>query len=237
MPENTNTYYLKWDETGKKYYEHGVSKGVLFPQAADGTYANGVAWNGLTNVTKSPEGAEPNDLWADNIKYGTLRSAETFSGSIEAYTYPKEFRPCLGLAEVTGVAGTYIGQQAHKPFGFCFRTEIGDDAGNENYKLHIVYGATVSPSEESYDTINDSPDAITFSWDFDTIPVDMTSNNLKPTSCIVIDSREANSAKLAALEAKLYGTAEVTGTDAQAAVLPQLPTPSEIITMMTGSGQ
>lgn len=230
-----NTNYLEWDKTGEKYYENGVSKGVLYPQNDSGEYTTGVAWNGLTNVTKSPEGAEPNDLWADNIKYGTLRSAETFGGNIEAYTYPKEFRPCLGLGEVTGADGMYIGQQAHKPFGFCFRTEVGNDSGAEDYKIHIVYGATASPSEESYDTINDSPDAITFSWDFDTIPVNMDAQGLKPTSCIVIDSRYADADNLAALEAILYGTAAVTGTNAAAAVLPRLPLPAEVISTMSAT--
>lgn len=223
--------YLEWDKSGDRYYESGVSKGVLFPQKSDGTYDDGVAWNGLTNVTKTPEGAEPNDLWADNIKYGTLRSAETFGGNIEAYTYPEEFRPCIGLGE--GADGTYLGQQAHTPFGFCFRTEIGNDTGAQQYKLHIVYGATASPSEEAFDTINDSPDAITFSWDFDTVPVNVP--GFKPTSCIVIDSRYATAGNLTALETILYGTAAVTGTNAAAAVMPRLPLPSEVITTMGGT--
>lgn len=223
MPD---TYKLKWDQTGERYYENGVSHGVLFPQKSDGTYDKGVAWNGLTNVTKSPEGAEANDLWADNIKYASLRSAETFSGSIEAYTYPDEFKPCIGLKEAAD--GVYFGQQAHEPFGFCFRTEVGNDTASEAddaFKLHIVYGATASPSEESFDTINDSPDAITFSWDFDTIPVIV--EGFKPVSCIVIDSRTADKTKLDALLLKLYGTG------GQTPVEPELPMPDQIVTMMT----
>lgn len=218
-------YKLEWDKTGEHYYENGVSHGVLYPQKADGTYDNGVAWSGLTNVTKSPEGAEPNDLWADNIKYASLRSAETFSGNIEAYTYPPEYRKCIGLAEA--VKGVYFGQQAHEPFGFCFRTEIGNDTpseGDDAFKIHIVYGATASPSEESYDTINDSPDATPFSWDFDTIPVVVP--GYKPVSCIVIDSRYAEAAKMTALLDILYGKGS---TEAR------LPMPDEIKTLMANA--
>lgn len=228
MPD-TVRYALEWDKTGERYYENGVSHGVLFPMKADGTYDDGVAWNGLTNVTKSPEGAEPNDLWADNIKYASLRSAETFSGSIEAYMYPPEFNPCIGQVEAAD--GVFVGQQEHQGFGFCFRTEVGNDTGStgdDGYKIHIVYGATCSPSEEAYDTINDSPDAITFSWDFDTVPVNV--DGKKPMSTIVIDSKKADSTKLAALLAVLYGTP----AEGQTAAVPaRLPLPSEIITMMT----
>lgn len=233
---------LQWDQTGKRWYENGVSKGVLYPMGDDGTYEAGVAWNGLINVTKSPEGAEPNDLWADNMKYASLRSAETFSGSIEAYTYPDEFAACIGQVNpmagegnnAAPVKGIYLGQQPHKPFGFCFRTEIGNDTSSESddkYKLHIVYGATATPSEESYDTINDSPDAITLSWDFDTNPVVV--DGYKPLSTIVIDTRYLTSTQLgylATLEGKLYGTDGGTGTTATE---PTLPTPDAVISIMT----
>lgn len=225
MPDNTtvNTYALEWDKPGEHYYENGVSHGVLYPQKSDGTYDEGVAWSGLTNVTKSPEGAEPNDLWADNIKYASLRSAETFSGNIEAYTYPPEYRKCIGLAEAA--TGVYFGQQAHEPFGFCFRTEIGNDTpseGDDAFKIHIVYGATASPSEESYDTINDSPDATPFSWDFDTLPVVVP--GFKPVSCIVVDSRYTDAAKMTTLLEALYG---------KGATKARLPLPAEIKTMMS----
>ena len=237
------SYKLEWDKIGERYYENGVSHGVLYPQKANGTYDNGVVWNGLTNVTNSPEGAEPNDLWADNIKYASLRSAETFSGSIEAYTYPAEFRTCIGMKEAAD--GVYFGQQAHEPFGFCYRTEIGNDTPTESdaaYKIHLVYGATVTPSEESFDTINDSPDAITFSWDFDTIPIIV--DGFKPVAHIVIDSRDADPTTLAALTDILDGTAAVEAVaadvehniaaqDAVPAVEARLPLPDEVITLMT----
>ena len=211
---------LTWDATGKHYYENGVDHGVLYPQKSDGTYDDGVAWDGLTGVTESPDGAEPNDLYADNIKYATLRSAETFGGTIEAYQYPPVFAACDG--SVSLVDGVYIGQQPRVPFGFSYRTYIGSDtmASGTHYKLHIVYNATVTPSERNYETVNDSPDAITMSWDFDTVPVNVTDQ--KPTSTIVIDSREANATKLAALEDLLYGT---NNTD------PSLPTPDEIVAL------
>lgn len=210
---------ITWDETGKRFYETGVDHGVLFPMASAGTYGNGVAWNGLINVTESPDGAEPSDMWADNMKYGSLRSAETFKGSIEAYSYPPEFEECDGNVEAG--KGVYIGQQTRKQFGFCYRTKIGNDVNpNVGYKLHLVYGATASPSEKSRDTINESPEAGTMSWDFDTIPVPVT--NHEPTAKLTIDSRTANSTKLQELEKKLYGdtTSE-----------PTLPTPEEVITM------
>lgn len=237
---------LQWDQRGTRYYENGVSKGVLFPMADDGTYEAGVAWNGLINVTKSPEGAEPNDLWADNMKYASLRSAETFGGSIEAYTYPDEFSPCIGQVNpttgtgvsATKVAGVYVGQQPHKSFGFCFRTETGNDTSSEiddGYKLQIVYGATCTPSEESFDTINDSPDAITFSWDFDTTPEIVP--GYKPMSTIVIDTRRLDATAkgyLAKLEGLLYGQdADNSASPAVSASDPMLPTPAQVIKLMS----
>lgn len=215
---------ITWDKTGEKRYESGVNHGVLYPQANNGTYPNGYAWNGLTGVTESPDGAEPTDLWADNIKYASLRSAETFGGTIEAYTYPDEFAECDG--SVVPAAGVKLGQQKHKPFGLCYRTEIGDDADpNRGYLLHIVYNATASPSEKAYETINDSPDAITFSWEFDTTPIDVA-GGYKPVSTITIDSTKIDATALSNIENVLYGT---TSADAR------LPLPDELLTMVGSS--
>lgn len=215
---------IVWDALGQHFFETGTDRGVLYPQL-DGTYGTGIAWNGITAVTESPSGADPTDLWADNIKYATMRAAETFGGTIEAYTYPEEFAQCDGSA--AAVTGVYVGQQGRKPFGFSYRTKIGSDTistDGDAYKLHLVYGATASPSEKSYATINDSPDAITFSWEFETTPVNVTGH--KPTSCIVIDSTKADKTKLAALEVILYGADETE---------PRLPLPDEVITLMTAS--
>ena len=216
---------LVWDQVTKKIYETGTDHGVIFPQNADGTYANGVAWNGLTGFTESPSGAEKTDLWADNIKYVSLRSAEDYGGTIEAYTYPDEFKPCIGEAEVS--EGVNFGQQKRQAFGFACRTVVGNDVqmNDYGYKLHICYGCTVSPSERSYQTINDSPEAITFSYEFSTTPVPITvkgHTNMKPVASIVIDSTKADATKLATLEAKLFGSDQEDAT---------LPTPDEIITM------
>lgn len=212
---------LVWDAIGERFYETGTSKGVLYPQAA-GSYPKGVAWNGLTAVTESPGGAEPNDLYADDIKYATLRSAETFGGTIEAYTYPPEFGLCDGTMTPEDVEGVFIGQQPRTSFGLSYVTKIGNDTTDDlGYKLHLVYGATASPSEKSYATINDSPEAITFSWEFTTTPVSIV--GFKPCATLVIDSRNADPAKLAELEAVLYGdeTNEA-----------HLPLPDEVITML-----
>lgn len=195
---------LKFDQTGERYFEMGVKFGVLFVQNRSGAYKNGVVFNGLTGVTQSPDGAEPTDLWADNIKYASMRSAETFGGTIEAYQYPPEFGECNGELEV--VAGVRIGQQARSAFGFCYRTEIGSDISDEDgYKLHLVYGAKCSPSETAYETINDSPDAITMSWEFDTTPIDTGIEGTKPVAHIEINSKKADPARLKTLEEMLYG--------------------------------
>lgn len=219
---------LVWDQVGQKLYETGTDHGVLFTQNSDGTYANGVAWNGLTAFTESPSGAEKTDLWADNIKYVSLRSAEDYGATIEAYTYPDEYKPCIGEAEV--VTGVNFGQQPRKAFGFVCRTNVGNDIEMEThgYKIHIVYGCTASPSERAYQTINDSPEAITFSWEISSTPVPITATgyeNMKPTASITIDSTKftetAAKAKLTALEDKLFGTDNSE---------PELPTPDWIIT-------
>lgn len=192
---------LIWDKTGERFYETGTKNGVLYVQEDNGSYKPGVAWNGLTAVTETPGGAEPTDLYADDIKYASLRSAETFNATIEAYTYPDEFGECDGSYEL--VKGVKLGQQPRKAFGFSYRTTVGNDTGQEAYKLHIVYGLTASPSEKGYSTINDSPDAITFSWEVESTPVNVT--DYKPTSIVTIDSRTADKEKLEELEKILYG--------------------------------
>ena len=194
---------IEWDKTGEHLFETGVSKGVLYTMGESNTYNNGVAWNGLTSISESPEGAETTALYADNIKYLNLISAEDYKGTIEAYTYPDEFYACDGSAEV--VTGITIGQQARNKFGICYRTELGSDAKNElGYKLHIVYNCSASPSERQYETVNDSPEAITFSWEFSTTPVNIEGH--KPSATVVIDSTKIDKEKLALLEAALYGT-------------------------------
>lgn len=216
---------IVWDQTGERLYETGVKKGVLYPMATGGTYPKGVAWNGLTAVTESPSGAEATPLYADDIKYLTLMSVEEFGGTIEAYTYPKEFEECDGSAQL--VEGVTIGQQPRKNFGFSYVTTIGNDtdANKHGYKLHLVYGALASPSEKAYATINDSPEAITFSWEFTTTPVAV--EGFEPTACITIDSTKVDAEKLAALEAKLYGSESEEAT---------LPLPNEVATLMKTAG-
>ena len=225
---------LVWDKTGEHFYETGVKNGVLYPMSASGTYPKGVAWNGLTAITESPSGAEATALYADDIKYLNLMSNEEFGATVEAYTYPDEFAECDGSASLT--EGVYIGQQARKTFGLCYRTTLGNDAkGNDyGYKLHIIYGAMASPSEKAYSTINDSPDAITFSWELSTTPVAVA--NFKPTASLTIDSTKVDTVKLTALEEILYGK-DGTGEDhTTGAVDPRLPLPDEIATLMKTSG-
>ena len=195
---------LVWDETGKRFYETGVDHGVLYPMGDDGKYGKGVAWNGLISVSESPSGAEATPLYADNIKYLNLMSAEEFAATIEAYTYPDEFAACDGSAEVA--TGIMIGQQSRKTFGLAYRTVIGNDVqGNDlGYKIHLIYGCLAAPSEKGYSTINDSPEAITFSWEVKTTPVEVP--NFKPTATIIIDSTKVEAGKLAELEAKLFGS-------------------------------
>ena len=223
----TPNYNIEWDKTSERLYETGTDHGVLYVMDSDGTYPKGVAWNGLTAVTESPEGAEPTDLWADNIKYLTLRSAEQFKFTVEAYTYPDEFCECNGETEIAD--GVVVGQQARKAFGMSYRSVVGNDVENNDYgyKLHLIYGATCSPSEKAYATINDSPEAITFSWEATSTPINTTGID-KPVYQITIDSTKADPTKLATLESKLYGTAASGGTEA---VEGYLPLPSEIMTI------
>ena len=217
---------LVWDKTGERLYETGVDRGVLYVQS-NGTYPNGVAWNGLTAVTESPSGAEATPLYADNIKYLNLMSAEEFGCTIEAYTYPEEFAECDGSAELA--VGVTIGQQARKTFGLSYRTKIGNDAAGDKfgYKLHLIYGGLASPSEKAYASINDSPEAITFSWEVSTTPVSVDGHS--PTACITIDSTKVEPTKLAALEEILYGK----DGDGASGTEPRLPLPSEIATLFT----
>lgn len=211
---------LIWDATGERVYETGVRNGVLYPMV-EGAYPKGVVWNGLTAVTESPSGAESTPLYADDIKYLNLISAEEFGATVEAYTYPEEFAECDGSA--TLVKGVTIGQQPRKTFGMSYRTVIGNDVNNEShgYKLHLIYGAVATPSEKAYSTINDSPEAIIFSWELTTTPVNVT--GFKPTACLTIDSTKVNKEKLTALEDILYGTQEAEA---------RLPLPDEIATLM-----
>ena len=213
---------LVWDETGKRFYETGVKMGVLYVQQAGGAYNKGVAWNGLTAVTESPSGAEANPMYADDIKYLNLFSAEEFGATVEAYTYPVEFEQCDGSASIS--TGVTIGQQERKQFGLCYRTTLGNDTdGNDHgYKLHLIYGAKASPSEKAYATINDSPEAITFSWELTTTPVNV--NGHKPTANLVIDSTKVSAAALTALEKALYGDESNE---------PRLPLPDEIVQIIT----
>lgn len=224
---------LKWDNIGEHFFETGVDHGVFYP-SSDAGYGKGEAWNGLTSFTKSPEGAEPNDIYADNMKYLTLMSAENLKGTIGCYTYPKGFRAALGCA--SPIAGVTIGQQSHKPFGFVCRTMIGNDEAGQDfaYKLHIVYGMLASPSEEAYNTVNDSPEAMELSYEFSCTPVPVS--GYKNTSIVEIDSRDykesAAKARLQALEDMLFGTdpdedSETEGTD------PQLVMPDKIIELLS----
>lgn len=211
---------ILWDQSGAKHYESGIKYGVLYPQSADGSYPLGVAWNGLTGVTESPSGAESTAMYADDIKYANLQSAEEFGATIEAFTYPDEFALCDGSAALA--TGVLIGQQARSSFGLAYRTAIGNDIDglDHGYKLHLIYGAVAKPSEKGFKSINDSPEAITFSWEISTTPVAVTGK--KPTASLVIDSTKVVAATLTSLEDILYGTA---GAD------PRLPLPDEIATL------
>lgn len=222
---------LTWGKTGARRYETGVDRGVLYIPNVGGVYDNGFAWNGLYTVTESPSGADPNKQYADNRVYVNLRSVEQFGGTIEAFTYPNEFGQCDGTAET--VPGVLVGQQGRKSFGLAFRTKIGNDLDPDvGYKLHLVYNATAAPAQKAFNTVNDSPAAMTFSWDITTDPVDVPGNNpatgkpYKPTSLLTIDSTQVSATALTILENALYGTA---GTD------PHLPSPGDVLAMFSGT--
>jgi len=216
---------LVWDKTGERFYETGVNKGVLYIPDENGVYDTGVAWNGLTTVTESPSGAEATPLYADNIKYLNLISAEEFGATVEAYTYPDEFAQFDGVASPS--AGVYVGQQSRRAFGLSYQTRVGNDVEGSDlgYKIHLIYGAQAAPSEKAYATINDTPEAITFSWELTTTPVDAGST-MKPTSQIVIDSTKVDPTDLSTLEAALYGSVTTS---------PRLPLPTEIFDMFSGT--
>ena len=218
---------IVWDKTGERYYETGVKMGVLYPIQEGGVYNKGVAWNGLTAITESPSGAEATPLYADDIKYLNLISNEEFGATIEAYTYPDEFAECDGSAALS--TGVMIGQQARKTFGLCYRTSLGNDVDGSDYgyKLHLVYGCLAAPSEKSFSTINDSPEAITFSWEVSTTPVNVT--GFKPTSQITIDSTKVDEVKLKSLEDILYGK----NGDGSSGTEPKLPLPDEIAALFS----
>ena len=212
---------IVWDETGEHFFETGIKNGVLYPQDSMGKYPKGVAWNGLTSVTESPGGADPSDIYADDDKYLTLRAKETFGGTIEAYTSPDEFGVCDGTAELA--PGVFIGQQARKAFGLCYRTAVGNDVDgtDHGYKLHLVYGATASPAQKAYSTINESTEPMTLSWEFTTTPVKVTGH--KPTALLVIDSRNVDPGVMTKIEKVLYGDESKEAS---------LPSPDEVLALI-----
>lgn len=217
---------IKWDQPGEHFYETGVSKGVLYVASENGGYEKGVAWNGLTSVNESPEGGELTPIYADNIKYLNLRSAEDFKATIECYTYPDEFAECNGESAIA--EGVIISQQNRKNFAFCYETKIGNELNPDlGYKIHIVYGASASPSERSHETVNDSPEAMTMSFELETVPVEVT--GFKPTAHLVIDSTKVNADALTKIKNSLYGTdpeGQVAGTD------PTLLLPDQIVDLI-----
>lgn len=217
---------IVWDATGEKFYETGVDHAVLYTMAKNGEYTPGVAWNGVTSIAETPEGAEPESQYADNIKYLTLMSAEELNGTIEAYTYPDSWGECDGSAELS--TGVTIGQQARKTFGLSYRTKIGNDVDGQDhgYKLHLLYGAKASPSERTYETVNDSPEAISFSWEYETTPVPVEGHN--PTALLTLDSTKIDKEKLASLEEILYGSEDTE---------PRLPLPDEIVALLAGNDE
>lgn len=233
-------FAIEWDKVGERFYEIGVDRGVFYPltvnsETNEAEYKNGEAWSGLSNVSANPEGADTNDIWADNMKYLSLRAAETFGATIECYSYPDGFKACNGEDEL--VTGVTIGQQTRKPFGFSWRSRIGNDVDfqDHGYKIHLVYNATASPTEKSYGTINDSTDVDTMSFEIDTtaIPVNITGQTFKPTSYITIDSTKVASEALAAFEQILYGT-PASGNDP--AVAPEMPLPEDVYTAFASNG-
>ena len=226
---------LVWDKTGERLYETGVEKGVLYP-FKEGAYSGGVVWNGLTSVSESPSGGEPTALYADDIKYLELMSTEEFGATIEAYMYPDEFMPCDGSAEIS--KGVVIGQQKRSTFGLSYVTKIGNDTDGSDYgyKIHLIYGAKAKPSEKGYETINDSPDAVTLSWEISTTPVEVSAKGFKPTASVTIDSTKVKADELAALEKILHGTdAGPSGTPA--ATEPRLPLPDELATIFESQAE
>lgn len=227
MPETT--YKIHWDATGEREYQTGIDRGVLYPLDTETkTYPKGVAWNGLTGWDENPDGAEVQDLWADNIKYATFRTPENHKGNIKAYTYPPEFRACMGLKSPTGMDGMTFGQQKRSSFGACYRTMKGNDIQEDaGYILHLVYNSTISPSSLSHTTKNENPDAVEFSWDYESTPVEVTGvTDITQTSTIELDSTLLSSGKMTAIEAILYGTGNTDG---------RLPMPGEVYSIINAA--
>lgn len=230
MPTNFN---LKWDQTGEREYEVGVSHGVLYPMS-NGSYQAGVAWNGLTGVDENPEGGDINDIWADNIKYASFQTPENHKGTIKAYMFPDEFYPCNGMVSPSGMNGLVYGGQTRSSFGLCYRTEIGNDTDeNAGYKLHIVYNCKVQPSSRSHATKTENVEPEEMSWEYSSTPVPVSGvTGVEQTSIVEIKSTDFTDSKMAALETVLYGTAATTGTNATDAVAARLPDPGEIYTIL-----
>ena len=227
---------LVWDATGERLYETGVSNGVLYVQNSAGTgWETGVAWNGLTSVSESPSGADPNTLYADNIKYLELRGAEEFSATVEAYTYPEEFNACNGVVEMAEGKGIFVSQQTRKRFCMAYKTLIGNDTNGTDYgyKLHVIYNATVSPSEQSHSTVNESPEAVTFSWELTTVPI-AVGEGFKPCAHVVIDSTQTPEGKMAKVEEALFGK-DATTNPASEGSEPTLKTPSELLAILSAT--
>lgn len=226
---------LRWDKVGERKYETGVSKGVLYPMNDEGTYDEGEAWNGLSAVNENPSGAEPNNIYADNIKYLSLLSNEDFGATVEAYTYPDKFAECDGSKEVA--PGVYISQQERKHFGMSYVSQIGNDtkASKYGYKIHIVYNATAAPSEKNRQTINESPEAAAFSWELSTTPIDVNIEGCDPTAHLIVDSTKVSKAAITAIESALYGTDATTGENPVAATQPRLLMPEEVIEIINAN--
>lgn len=230
-----NSVLLEWDKSGERYFQTGTNHGVLYLLDNNNEYTNGEAWNGLTGVDESPEGAEPQDVWADNIKYATFRSPENHGGTIKAYTFPNGFYACNGQAQPSDLQGMALGQQKRKVFGFCYRTEESDDLGHEYYILHLVYNCTVSPSSKSNATQNENPDPVEMSWDYKSTSVPVTGITGVEQTCVVeLSSRMLGSTKMAAIEQVLYGSPETTvqGGSTSQAIPARLPLPGEVYTIL-----
>ena len=234
MPTNFN---LKWDQSGEREYELGVSKGVLYVMSGS-TYGNGVAWNGLTGVDENPDGGDINDIWADNIKYASFQTPENHKGTIKAYMFPDEFYPCNGMASPSGMDGLVYGGQKRKAFGLCYRSEIGTDTDESaGYKLHLVYNCKVQPSSRSHATKSENVDPEEMSWEYSSTPVAVEGvTGVDQTSVVEIKSTDFTDAQMEALETVLYGTAATTGTNAAAAVAARLPSPGEVYTILSEAG-
>lgn len=233
MPDPTYTK-LEWDKVGERFYEAGVDRVVLFPMKDDGTYDNGVAWSGVTNITEKPTGAEPNDFYADNILYASIRSAEKLEGTIESYTYPDKYAECDGSKELVAGTGVYAKQQKRRAFGLAYRSFIGNNDDNmpeDSYMLHLIYGATASPSERPHETINEDVDLEPLSWDFSCVPV--KKSGFKPISSFDIDVRKLTTEQKDKIEKALYGvTTDATASPAEAGSAPYLPTPDQLADLL-----